>query len=79
MSASDIAKANIPAARAKLLNQDIIAFGPRLARYLGPELEAKGICNLFRRALKRAFPDLPVAQIRRDGDAAFPSLLKRFR
>ena len=65
--------------KAKLLNHDIIAFGTRLDRYLRPELKAKGICNLFRCAFKRAQPDSPVAQICRDGDAASPGLLKRLR
>lgn len=59
-------------AKAKLLNQDIIAFGARLARYLRPELKAKSIRNLFRCAFKRACPDLPVAQVRWDDDAASP-------
>jgi hypothetical protein len=65
--------------RAKLLNQDIIAFGARLARYLRPELKAKSIRNLFRSAFKRACANLPVAQVRWDDDAAFPEFLKGFR
>lgn len=66
-------------ARAKLFDQDIIAFGARLARYLRPELKAKSIRNLFRCAFKRACPNLPVAQVRWDDDAAFPEFLKGFR
>ena len=63
----------------KLLNQDVIAFGARLGLYLRPELKAKSIRNLFRCAFKRAFPNLPVAQVCWDGDAAFPDFLKGFR
>jgi hypothetical protein len=53
-------------------------FGARLARYLRPELKAKGIGNLFRCAFKRACPHVPVAQVRRDNDAMSPEFLKGF-
>ena len=66
-------------ASAKLLNHHIIALGARLARYLRPELKAKSIRNLFRCAFERACPNLPVSQVRRDDDSAFPEFLKGFR
>jgi hypothetical protein len=70
--------ADVPA-WAILFNQDIVAFGARLAPYLGAELEAKSIRNLFRCAFKCAFSNLPVTQARWDDDAALPDFLKGFR
>jgi hypothetical protein len=65
-----------------LLNPNVIAlgrFGFLGFRYLRPELKAKSIRHLFGCASKRALPNAPIAQVRRDDDAAFPSFLKDFR